>query len=156
MGRALLVSAASTTRRTIGLPSSFATSFVRSRPPAARKRDDLPAASTMAPMLVTGRAWLGTRTDLHKQAADAHRADVRVADGNAGQQALKPPVDAFLFRARGRARRPDDRDTLAFGKQQQIAGIDRHAEPFDASPDRFDGGSNDVAAIGERGGPEPK
>src|ERR1700733_9572037 len=108
MGRALLVSAASTTRRTIGLPSSFATSFVRSRPPAARKRDDLPAASTMAPMLVTGRAWLGTRTDLHKQSADAHRADVGVADGNPGQHALQHPVEAILFRRPGAARRPDD------------------------------------------------
>ena len=47
--------------RTIGLPSIVATSFVGSKPPAARKRDDWPAASTIAPTLAIGRARLRTR-----------------------------------------------------------------------------------------------
>ena len=45
---------------------------------------------------------------------------------------------------------------VALGEQQQIAGIDRHAEPFDASSDRLDRGGNDVAAVGDGGGAEQR
>ena len=36
-------------------------------------------------------------------------------------------------------------------QQQQIAGIDRHAEMFDAPADRLDRGRDHVAAVGDRG-----
>ena len=39
-------------------------------------------------------------------------------------------------------------------EQQQIAGIDRHAEPLDAPADRLDRGRNHVAAVGDRRGAE--
>ena len=106
------------TIRTIGLPSSFATSFVASEPPAARKRADCPAASTTAPTLVNGNARLRARGDLHEEPADAHRADVRVADRHAGQHALQDPVEAVLLRRPRATRRADDRGPAALGEEQ--------------------------------------
>ena len=91
------------------LAVEFRHSFVASEPPPARKRDDWPAASTMAPTLVTGRARLRARGDLHQKPADAHRADVRVVDRHARQHALQDPVEAVLLRRARAARRADDR-----------------------------------------------
>ena len=62
-GLALDASVVSATIRTIGWPSSFATSFVASEPPPARKRADCPAASTTAP----------TPVNLKREAVGARR-----------------------------------------------------------------------------------
>src|SRR6185437_16056051 len=184
MGRALAASAAPATRRTIGSPSSFATSFVGSEPPPARNRDDSPAARMTPPILeppnrrraptslmsrlfrekpastfsaralVTGRARLRTRRDLHQEPANAHRADVGVGDRHPRQHPLQDPVEPVLLGRPRTARRPDDRNPAAFGEEEQIPWIDRHAESFDAPANRLDRGRNYIAAICDGGGPE--
>ena len=72
-------------------------------------REDRPAASTTAPILVMRLAGLGPGGDLHQQPADFHGADVGVGDGHAGKHPLQDPVEAVFLRRSGAAGRADDR-----------------------------------------------
>ena len=52
----------------------------------------------------------------------------------ARDQPLQYPVEAVFGRAARATRRTDHRLAADFGKQHQIAGIDRHAEMDDPPP----------------------
>ena len=69
----------------------------RVRAARGAKARRLARGSTMAPTLVTGRARLRTRTDLHQQPADAHRADVRVADRTPASTRCRTQSKPFSF-----------------------------------------------------------
>ena len=153
-GRAREVSAASTTWRTIGSPSSVATSFVSSTPPAARKRDDRPAARTIAATLLMRLARLRARGDLHQEAADAHGADV-------GGRTSAPRRSAAAGPSRSRfpsasARSPARRGSPPRRAWRAAAGCrDRPAcRTARSAPDRLDRGRDHVAPVGDRGGAE--
>ncbi len=70
--------------------------------------------------------------------------------GTPASTRCKHPIEAVLLRRARAARRADDRRRPSAAEQQQVAGIDRHAEPFDAPADRLDRGRNDVAPVGDR------
>src|SRR5271165_2227430 len=111
----------------IGFPSSAATSFVSCAPPAARNRDDWPAARTTAATSLMRVARLRPRGDLHEKAADAHRAYVGVGYRDSGDDALQNPIETVLLRRPGAPRGADDRRLAAAREQQQVSGVDRHA-----------------------------
>src|SRR6516162_248745 len=72
--------------------------------------DKRPATVNVSdPTLVTRRARLRARWDLHEQAAEAHRADVLVVDRHARQYALQDPIEAVLLGRPRAAWRADDR-----------------------------------------------
>ena len=99
-------------------------------------------------------ARLRPRHDLHQQAADAHAGDVLARHRQAGEKPHQHPVEAVLLRAARAARRAEHRMPARSADQQQIAGIDRHAEMLDAAADRLERRRDDVAAVGNRGGAE--
>src|SRR5437763_4388314 len=160
-GLAREASAASATWRTSGLPCKSAVSFVAFGPPPA-KRVLRPAASiTAATSLIAvvalrlrrfAAARLRPRHDLHQQSAGAEATNVLGADGNVGEQAVEHPVEAVLLRRARAARRTEHRLARArLAEQQEIAGIDGHAELLDRAAGEFDRGRNNIAAVGDRG-----
>src|ERR1700744_5386131 len=91
-GRAREAPAARAAQRTKGSPRKSATSLVSSVPPAARYREALPAARTIAAMLAIGLARLRPALDFHQKSADAHALDVGAGDGNVGEQTAEHPI----------------------------------------------------------------
>ena len=87
--------------------------------------------------------------DLHQQAADAHAGDGLARDLKTGEQPHENPIEPVLLRRARAARRAEHRAAARGGDQEQIAGIDRHAEMLDATADRLDRGRNHVAPVGD-------
>ena len=85
--------------------------------------------------------------DFVEQPSGAHAAQVTRGDGNIGHQALQHPVEAVEL---GRARAPrqsDDRLAGDLAQQDQVAGIDRHAELQDLAAAALDRRRDDVAPV---------
>ena len=74
--------------------------------------------------------------------------------GKAGEQPHQHPVEAVFLRRARAARRAEHRPAARVADQQQIAGIDRHAEMLDAPADRLDRGRDHVAPVGDGRGAE--
>ena len=102
-------------------------------------RVERPAASTTAATRARVRRHRGLRArlrpgdDLHQQAAHAHPGDGLARHRKPGEQPHQHPVEAVLLGRARAARRAEQRPAAGVGDQQQIAGIDRHAEMLDAS-----------------------
>ena len=134
-----------------------ATSFVSSAPPAARKREDRPAASTTAAILShRGSRGCGREAISIKQAADAHAADV-----GAGRSArrrcrrCKHPVEAVLLRRARAARRADDRLVSASSpSSSRLPGSTGMPKCSISPARRLDRSRDDVAPVGDRRGAE--
>ena len=60
----------------------------------------------------------------------------------------------FSFGLRAQPGAPSTGCPRGIADQQQIAGIDRHAEMLDPAADCFERRRNDVAPVGDRGGAE--
>ena len=89
--------------------------------------------------------------DFHQQTADAHAGEIGARDLEAGEQAHQHPVKAVFHRRARAARRAQHRHAAGAADQQEIAGIDRHAEMLDRAADFGDRGRDHVAAVGDRG-----
>ena len=153
-GRAVDASAASAAIRTIGLPRSFSTSFVALAPPAARNRDDGPRPErSRRPYSTDARGCGREPISIRRPPTPIARMSARVI-GTSARTRCSTQSKPFSFGERAHPGAPMIGDSAAFGQQQQIAGIDRHAEPLDAPADRLDCGRNDVAPVGDRGGAE--
>ena len=100
------------------------------------------------------RAWLARLRpghDLHQQSADAHAGEIRARHLEAREQAHQHPVKPVLHRRARAAGRAQHRHASGIADQQQIAGIDRHAEMLDLAADLFERRRNHVAPVGDRG-----
>jgi len=111
------------------------------------------AARWRLPSGATGLRGCG-RDDLHQQAADAHPGKIGAGHFEAGEQAHQHPVKAILHRRARAAGRAQHRHATGVADQEQIAGIDRHAEMLDNTADVFKRRRNHVAPVGDRGGAE--
>ena len=97
-------------------------------------------------------ARLRAARDLGQQAAGAHAHDLGAADRQAGGQALQHHVEAVVLGRLGAARQAQHRLAVELGGQQQVAGIDRHAEMDDLAARLLDAGRHDVVAVDDRRG----
>ena len=68
---------------------------------------------------------------------------------NAGEQPHQHPIKTVLDRRARAARSAHDRHAAGTANQQQIAGVDRHAEMLDGTADPRNRGRDHVAAIGD-------
>ncbi len=94
-------------------------------------------------------ARLWTRYDLHQQTTDAHAGDVGARNLKSSKQPHQHPVEAVFLRRARTARRAQQRPAAGLRDQQQIAGIDRHAEMLDAAADRLDRRRDHIAPVGD-------
>ena len=78
-------------------------------------------------------ARLRPRGDLAQQAAHAHPHDVAPGDLDAGGQALQHPVQAVELGRAAAAGQAQHRASVEPRQQEQVAGIDRHAEMLERS-----------------------
>ena len=148
---------ASATWRRTGLPSSGSVSLF------SPMRLDCPAASTTAAMRAgaarprAGRSSsareAGAPGGVFQQAADAHRPDVRRADGLPRHHKAQDMVEAIELGRAGAAGHSDDRNRADRAQSQQIAGIDRHPEMLDPSAGLDDCGGDHILAVGGRSRP---
>ena len=99
-------------------------------------------------------ARLRPRHDFHQQPADAHAGEFGAGDLQPGQQAHQHPVEAVLDRRARAAGRAQHRHAAGIADQEQVAGIDRHAEMLDGAADARDRRRDHVAPVGDRGGAE--
>ena len=99
-------------------------------------------------------ARLRPRHDLHQKPADAEAGEVVGGDVEAGKQPTEHPVEAVLLWAPRAARRADDSVAGEAAEDEEIAGIDRHAEMDDLAASRLDPRRNDVARIDSGGSAE--
>ena len=88
-------------------------------------------------MLRAGLRRLGARLrprhDLHQQAADAHAGDVAArAPGRPRSSRTSTQSKPFSLGLRAQPGAPITGRPRALADQQQVAGIDRHAEMLDA------------------------
>ena len=72
----------------------------------------------------------------------------------AGEEAVQHPVEAVLDGRARAARRAEHRTAVELADQQQVAGIDRHAEMAHRAAGLLDRGGDHVGAVGDRGGAE--
>ena len=70
--------------------------------------------------------------DFHQQTADAHAGQFGARDLQPGEKAHQHPVKTVFDRRARAAGRAQHRHAAGAADQQQIAGIDRHAEMLDA------------------------
>ena len=150
-------SAAFTAWTTSGWPSASAS--ILFGPPMRVER---PAASTSTAtrgaccgariLAVAVVARLRAARDLGQQAARAHAHDLGAADRQAGGQALQHHVEAVVLGRLGAARQAQHRLAVELGRQQQVAGIDRHAEMDDLAARLLDAGRHHVVAVDDRRG----
>ena len=153
-GRAREASASSTTMRTSGRPAISASSLFG--PPMRVER---PAASTTAAMrrpAAGGGSARGCGRVTISMRSPPTPMPVMASRGTASP-ASKPhenPVKSVLFGRARTAGRAEQGAAARCGNQQEIAGINRHAEMLDASADRLDRGRDHVAPVGDRGGAE--
>ena len=66
--------------------------------------------------------------DLRQEPANAHRHDLLRADGQVGAEALQHPVETVEFGRAGATGQADHRQAFNLSHQDQVAGIDGHAE----------------------------
>ncbi|MGY4334208.1 hypothetical protein ACVWWG_008625 [Bradyrhizobium sp. LB7.2] len=95
-------------------------------------------------------ARLRASHDLHQKAADAHAHQLGTRHLDAGEEPHQHPIKTVLDRRTRAAGRPQHRHAAGTGDQQQVAGIDWHAEMLDLAADPGDGCRNHVAAVGDR------
>ena len=117
-------------------------------------RRDWPAARTSAATPAgAGRgcafARLRPRGDLGQQAADAHAHDVAAGDRQPAAKPLQHPVEAVELWRAAAAGQAQHRPPSQPRQQQQVAGIDRHAEMLDRAAGSLDAGGQDVVAVGD-------
>ena len=89
--------------------------------------------------------------DFHQQAAHAQPGDGFARHFKSGQQAHEHPVETILLGRARAARRAEHGPAAGIRQEQQVAGIDRHAEMLDAPADRLNRGRDHVATVGDRG-----
>ena len=99
-------------------------------------------------------ARLRARHDLHQEAADAHAGDVLRRHLKSGEQAVQHPVESVLRRRARAARRAEHGLAVKLADEQQVAGIDRHAEMLDLAAGRLDRSGDNVGLVDDRGGAE--
>ena len=96
-------------------------------------------------------ARLRPRDDFHQEPADAHAGEFGARDLEPREKPHQHPVKAVFDRRARAARRAQHRHAAGAADQQQIAGIDRHAEMLDRAADLGDRGRDHVAPVGDRG-----
>ncbi len=120
-------------------------------------RRDCPAASTSAATLpgLAGRSPRAAAAgrDLRQQAADAHAHDVlRGVTGMPAAIRCSTQSKPFSLGERQQPGRPSTGALAELGEQQQVAGIDRHAEMLDLAARRLDRRRQRRLAVGDRRG----
>ena len=96
-------------------------------------------------------ARLRAGDDFLQQPASAHAHDVGAPDRQVGDEPAQHPIQAIDFGRAGAARQPQDGAVAEAAQQQQIAGVDRHAEMDDLPARRRDRRRNYIAPIGDGG-----
>ncbi len=98
-------------------------------------------------VVLAGLAGRGARADLVEEAADAHGGEVRAGDGHARAGPLEHGVEAGALERAGAAGHAEHGGAAEPAEEEQVAGIDGHAEAHDLAAGALERGGDDVAPV---------